>query len=74
MVLAEREPDRLWAFYALERRKHQLGDAFVLKDFHDEFIARGRIPISLIRYEMTGYDKDVMAFWNRRPLSSVISD
>ena len=57
----------------LGRRKHQLGDAFVLRDFHDEFISKGRIPVSLIRYEMTGYDKDVNAFWNRRPLSSVIS-
>ena len=60
-------------FQLLGRRKHQLGDAFMLRDFHDEFITKGRIPISLIRYEMTGYDKDVEAFWKRRPLSSVIS-
>ena len=60
-------------FRLLGRRKHQLGDAFVLRDFHDEFMSKGRIPIALIRYEMTGYDKDVNAFWQRRPLSSVIS-
>ena len=60
-------------FQLLGPRRHQLGNAFVLRDFHDEFISKGRIPISLIRYEMTGYDKDVNAFWNRRPLSSVIS-
>ena len=60
-------------FRLLGRRKHQLGDAFVLRDFHDEFISKGRIPISLIRYEMTGYDRDVASFWKRRPLSSVIS-
>ena len=60
-------------FQLLGRRKQQLGDAFVLQDFHDEFISKGRIPISLIRYEMTGYDRDVKAFWNRRPLASVIA-
>jgi hypothetical protein len=57
----------------LAERKRQLGDAFVLQDFHDEFIAKGRIPISLIRYEMTGRDDDIERFWDRPPLESVIA-
>lgn len=63
----------LQMFRLLAERKRQLGDAFVLGDFHDEFMSKGRIPIALIRYEMTGYDKDVRAFWKRRPLASLIS-
>ena len=52
-------------------RKHQLGDKFVLKDFHDEFMSFGRIPVALIRYEMTGADEDVREFWRRTPLSEL---
>ena len=40
-------------------RALQLGDEFNLKAFHDEFMAAGTIPISLIRWEMTGYDDEV---------------
>ena len=60
-------------FRLLAERKRQLGKDFVLGEFHDAFISKGRIPISLIRYEMTGYDQDVNQFWNRRPLTSVTS-
>lgn len=49
----------------------QLGDSFVLKDFHDEFLAKGRIPISLIRYEMTGKDDEVQVLWDRTLLSEL---
>jgi hypothetical protein len=59
-------------FRLLAERKRQLGDDFVLKHFHDEFIAKGRIPIALIRYEMTGYREDVDSFWDRPPLTSVL--
>jgi hypothetical protein len=52
----------------LADRKHQLGDKFVLKDFHDAFMAQGRIPMSLIRWEMTGSDDEVRKFWRRDPL------
>jgi hypothetical protein len=52
----------------LAERKRQLGEKFVLKDFHDSFISKGRIPIALIRYEMTGYDGDVKTFWDRKPM------
>ena len=53
-------------------RKPKLGDEFVLKEFHGEFVSEGRIAISLIRYEMTGCDKNVESFWNRQPLDSIL--
>jgi hypothetical protein len=40
-------------------RANQLGDGFVLKDFMDEFYASGFVPISLIRWEMTGYPDEM---------------
>lgn len=52
----------------LADRKHQLGDRFVLKDFHDQFMAAGRLPFSLLRWEMTGLDDEVKAFWTLDPI------
>jgi hypothetical protein len=52
----------------LADRRHQLGDKFVLKQFHDEFMAAGRLPMSVIRYDMTGFDDEVRNFWKRDPL------
>jgi hypothetical protein len=40
-------------------RAQELGDEFVLKDFIDEFLSAGIIPMSLIRWEMTGNSDDV---------------
>lgn len=48
--------------------RHQQGDKFVLKTFHDSLMTTGRIPMSLIRYDMTGYDDEVKHFWKRDPL------
>ncbi|HSL16811.1 MAG TPA: DUF885 family protein [Methylomirabilota bacterium] len=45
-------------------RAMQLGARFSLKDFHDRFLAAGMIPISLIRWEMTGFDDEVNRFWD----------
>ena len=45
--------------HLLADRKMQLGDEFNLKDFHDTFMAAGRLPVSLIRWEMTGLDDEV---------------
>lgn len=59
-------------FRLLADRKRQLGEDFVLEDFHDDFISRGRIPMALIRYEMTGYEGDVETFWNRTPLEDIL--
>ncbi len=43
-------------------RALQLGDGFDLRAFHDEFLAAGWIPISLIRWEMTGDEDEVRHF------------
>ncbi|MDH4108282.1 MAG: DUF885 domain-containing protein [Gammaproteobacteria bacterium] len=48
--------------------KMQQGDDFVLKDFHDEFMGLGRLPLSVIRWEMTGLDDEIRHFWKREPL------
>ena len=40
-------------------RAQQLGDEFALREFMDEFYAAGVIPLSLIRWEMTGYDDEI---------------
>ena len=52
----------------LADRKMQLGDDFNLKQFHDNFMAAGRLPMSLIRWEMTGLDNEVRDLWPREPL------
>ena len=52
----------------LAERAQQLGDKFVLGEFHDQFLAAGRLPIALIRYEMTGRGDDIAAFWNTPPI------
>ncbi|MFB0612845.1 DUF885 family protein [Aurantiacibacter poecillastricola] len=52
----------------LADRATQLGENFVLRDFHDEFMAAGRLPIALIRYEMTGEADEVALFWDTPPI------
>jgi hypothetical protein len=37
----------------------QLGEKFSLKEFFDQFHASGMIPLSLIRWEMTGLDDEI---------------
>ena len=44
-------------------RARQLGAKFNVGQFHDEFLAAGMIPISLIRWEMTGHDDEVRLLW-----------
>jgi hypothetical protein len=58
----------------LADRKRQLGGDFVLREFHDQFMAAGGLPIALIRYEMTGLDDEVRQFFDRTPLSAIIGD
>jgi Bacterial protein of unknown function (DUF885) len=55
----------------LSDRFHQLKDKFNLKQFHDEFLAAGTIPIALIRYEMTGYEDEIAGLWKRIPDKAV---
>ena len=47
----------------LRDRAQQLGDDFNLREFMDEFYAAGVIPMSLIRWEMTGYDDEIKKLW-----------
>lgn len=49
-VIGKLETDKLIA-----DRKRQLGDQFTLRRFMDEFNATGLVPISLIRWELTGH-------------------
>jgi uncharacterized protein (DUF885 family) len=43
----------------LTDRAEQLGDKFNPGQFIDEFLAAGMIPMSLIRWEMTGLDDEI---------------
>jgi len=52
----------------LADRSRQLGDDFVLRDFHDEFMALGRLPVSLLRWEMTGLDDEARTLWEWSPV------
>lgn len=52
----------------LADRRRQLGHDFELEAFHDELMAAGRLPLSLMRWEMTGIDDEVKAFWASAPM------
>ena len=41
-------------------RAQELGEEFVLRDFIDEFLESGIVPMSLIRWEMTGNSDDIV--------------
>jgi hypothetical protein len=43
----------------IKDRAHQLGDAFTLHRFFDEFNGAGMMPVSLIRWQMTGDSSEV---------------
>jgi hypothetical protein len=47
----------------VSERQFQLGDAFDLGAFHDEFLSKGIIPVTLIRWEMTGLEDEVKTVW-----------
>lgn len=48
------ELEKLFAEVAAEQ-----GRDFTIKQFHDRFLSIGRIPIALIRWEMTGRDDEI---------------
>jgi hypothetical protein len=52
----------------LAERQRQLGESFNLRDFHDELMAAGRLPISLLHWEMTGTYDGIRDLWSREPL------
>ena len=43
----------------MAERARELGDAFTLRGFMDEFSAAGVIPVSLIRWELTGNEDEI---------------
>jgi hypothetical protein len=47
-------------------RARQLGDAFTVRRFLDEFTNAGLIPVSLIRWELTGQDDEITGMASRR--------
>ncbi|MCZ6918342.1 MAG: DUF885 family protein [Gemmatimonadetes bacterium] len=44
----------------MAERAIQLGDNFTMKGFMDEFTAAGVIPVSLVRWQLTGRDEEVI--------------
>ena len=42
----------------LDERRRQLGPAFTMRRFMDEFDAAGLVPASLLRWELTGRKSD----------------
>jgi uncharacterized protein (DUF885 family) len=52
----------------LADRASQLGSDFSLREFHDQFLASGQLPIALIRYEMIGEGDEVALFWKTPPI------
>jgi hypothetical protein len=47
----------------LSERSLQLEESFRLGAFHDDLLSRGMIPLTLIRWEMTGADDEVQLLW-----------
>lgn len=52
----------------LADRRWQAGESFSPKEFHDGLLALGRLPLSLLRWEMTGLDDEVREFWSVAPI------
>jgi uncharacterized protein (DUF885 family) len=57
-VVGKDHIDKLIADRAL-----QMGKGFTLKKFMDEFFASGIIPVSMIRWEMTGLEDEIKKLW-----------
>lgn len=57
---------QMWELLAAAR--HKQGERFNLRNFHDDFIRRGRIPMALIRYEILGDDAMEPALFARPPI------
>jgi uncharacterized protein (DUF885 family) len=52
----------------LADRRWQLGEKFDVQQFHDDFLSRGRLPLSLLRWEITGLDDEVQRLWAWEPI------
>lgn len=62
---------RTEVYKLLRDRMMQLGDRFNLREFHDQLLATGQIPITLARWELTGLDDQVRHLWKSQPLSAI---
>lgn len=56
----------------LADRGEQLGDDFELGRFHDWLMTAGRLPIALLRWELTGRSDEADALRQRAPLETVV--
>ncbi len=56
----------------LADRRWQQGDEFNLQAFHDQLMRYGWMPLSLIRYAMTGNDDEVRLLREHIPLESLL--
>ena len=63
---------KLQIFKLLADRKMQLKEDFDLKHFHDQVITLGSVPLSLLRWQITGLDDEMDKFWNPVRLSSIL--
>lgn len=54
-------------------RKRQLGEKFVLKDFHDYLMNTGRLPVALLHYDLTGNAEVVQNLWTHTPLAQALT-
>ena len=52
-------------------REHQLGEKFDLKEFNDQLMAEGPLPMALVRWEMTGLDDQVKDVWKTPSIPSI---
>jgi hypothetical protein len=61
---------KLQIFQLLADRRMQLKETFDLRQFHDQVISMGSMPISLLRWEMTGLDDEISLLWAPQPMTS----
>ncbi|MGB3317838.1 MAG: DUF885 family protein [Sphingopyxis granuli] len=52
-------------------RKRQLGDKFSIRDYHDYLMNTGRLPVSLLRYDLSGHDDEIRQLWRHVPLAAL---
>jgi hypothetical protein len=59
---------RLQIFRLLADRKMQLGDKFDFREFNDQLISMGSVPLALLRWEITGLDDEAKQLWKAERL------